>query len=264
MPAEDLHGQRVWSRKMLLARATALEKQHSSTFTCSSRRNERKGGCSSTFNCLSREPGREPCQIPMGSQLQIPASSFTSWNPQITQFCAGLQETGTRKTLFAGHWVFQLLPYSQVKPWPVSQLYTCLQGFSCGKCRASSSCSFIRVAHTECPSFPKQLRFVRPWCIYMWEMTAIESEVQTLKEKGKEKLLFLRQSLKIIVKCRRNHFSLDVGFAVWSTWDPKANIKFFRWSLFMLPAQQQVSHNTRWSWCWACGNCWGYWCWFCF
>lgn len=34
MPAQDARGQRVWNRKMLLPRATALEKQHGSTFTC--------------------------------------------------------------------------------------------------------------------------------------------------------------------------------------------------------------------------------------
>lgn len=43
----------------------------------------------------------------------------------------------------------------------VSQLYTCPQRFSCDKCRASSSCSFIRVAHRECSCFPKQQRFFK-------------------------------------------------------------------------------------------------------
>lgn len=92
---------------------------------------------------------------------------------------------------------------------------------------------------------------------------ATEQEVQTSKEKGKEGLLLLRHLLKLIVKYRkRNHFSVDVGFAIESTWDPKATIRrFFRGSLPMLPAQQIISQNSRWVHHWACGNRWGYYCW---
>lgn len=63
MPAQDPHGQRVWSRKMLLPTAIALGKQHGSTSTCTSRGNdglERKGECTSTSSCLSRQLGTLP------------------------------------------------------------------------------------------------------------------------------------------------------------------------------------------------------------
>lgn len=234
MPAEDLNGQRVWSRKMLLVRATSLEKTQL-YFHLLLKKKRKKGRMHQHFQLPVQGAMEGTLPNAHGEPAADPSFFLHLLDPpNHPHLCCFARDRD--KENFAGHW---------------GQALACItalhlpQGFSCGKCRASSSCSFIRVAHTECPSFPKQLRFLRHWCIYMWEMTAIEWEVQTLKEKGKEKLLFLRQSLKIIVKCRRKHFSLDVGFAVWSTWDPKANIKFFRWSLFMLPAQQQVSHNTR-------------------
>lgn len=103
----------------------------------------KKGECTRTsMACPESQGGNLP-----NAHWNSAASSSASWIPQITGICAALQETGTKK--FIGHGVFQFLPYLQVKPWSVSQLQTCPQGFSCGKCRASSSCGFIRVAHTQ-------------------------------------------------------------------------------------------------------------------
>lgn len=135
--------------------------------------------------------GGNLAKCPWGASCRSPLLPFLPGSSKSQASLLPCKRQGQRK-LFAVHWVFQLLPYLQVKLWSVSQLYTYLQGFSCGKCRVSSSCCFIRVAHTGYSSFPKQQRFVRPYCIYMWEMTATGWGVQTSKEKAKEELLFLR------------------------------------------------------------------------